>query len=370
MMANTKAAPPSGESTGSQNAVQPNDFTRASKRLTEPFYDNQIALGAGAKTIQQIDLPAIGYLRNVVIDVEVSGTTGATYNPDAPYNVLQQIMLKDVNSQPIFLASGYNTYLANLLGGYAYFGDPGELPGFSQTATGFRFQLRVPVEIVARNALGALNNQNSAMTYKLALQLAPLDDVYASNGTGATARIRMTLESWAQPQAADVRGVPNTQRPPMEGTTQNWSEYAAPTLVGNNTIRLPRVGNTIRMLVFINRDNTGARTDTGIPAELSMLIDGNNWRRNSFDYEEQRIYELYGYGAAERPAGVWVLALNDDFDGKPGDEMGDFWLATSGATRLEVQGVWTAAGSLEILTNDILAYAGSGGPGQTLGIEG
>jgi hypothetical protein len=367
------ATPPNGGTKQQKQVQQPNPFTRASKRLTEPFADLSRALSASAQTLEQQDVPAQGYLRFIVINVTVSGTTGATYLPDAPYNVLESVQLTDVNGQPIVLLSGYDLYIANAFGGYAQNGDPKNYPGFSQSATGFSFQLRIPVEIVQRNALGALPNMNAAMTYKVKVSLAPIDDVYATNGTGATANITMLMEAWAQPMAADLNGVPNTPRPPHEGTTQNWSEYVKGITVGQNTVRMTRVGNVIRNLVFINRDASGDRTDTGIPVELRLLIDGKTWRQNSFAYEQQRIFELYGYGAGDRPAGVWILPLTDDFDGTPGEEMGDYWLATTGATRLELQATWTAAGSLMILTNDILAFAGNagnGGAGQTLGSEG
>lgn len=370
MIPNTKTAP-SGESAGAKSAQLPNPFTKASKRLTEPFADVSRPLTASAQTLQQIDVPATGYLRSPVLDVHVTGTTGATYNADAPWNILESVQLADVNGQPLVQLSGYDLYLANLLGGYAFHGDPADYPGFVQSATETRFQLRIPVEIVQRNALGSLANMNAAMTYKVKVTLAPIADVYASNGTGATVQIRATAESWSNPQPADLNGVPNSVTPPALGTTQNWSEYVAPVVNGMNTIRFPRVGNTIRNLVFINRDASGDRTDTGIPSELSLLIDGNQWRRNSFTYELQRIHELYGYGAGTRPVGVWVLPLTDDFDGTPGDEVGDYWLPTTGATRLELQGVFSAAGSLTVLTNDILAWADrTAGPGQTLGSAG
>lgn len=361
------AAPPTGQTEGTAAAVAANSFTKASKRITEPFADITRALSASAQTVPQIDVPANGYLRSIVLDVEVSGTTGATYNDDAPWNVLENVTLSDVNGQPIVMLSGFDLYLANLYGGYVAHADPKDYPGYASSGTGFSFQLRIPVEIVQRNALGCLANLNAAMTYKVKITLAPIASVYASNGTGASLHLRATCESWSNPLAADMFGVPNTTTPPALGTTQNWSEYVAPVTVGQNTIRLPRVGNVIRNLVFVNRDSSGDRTDTGLPSELSLLIDGNQWRRNSFAYELQRMYELYSYGTGDRPAGVWVLPLTDDFDGMPGDELGDYWLQTSGATRLELQGAFSAAGSLTVITNDILAWAApTAGPGQTL----
>jgi len=364
-----QAAPPAGTTSEQRRAITPNAFTKASKRKVEPFADLSSTLGTSAKTIQQIDVPATGYLRHIVLDVQVDGVTAATYVADAPWSILSSVMLSDVNGQPIVLLSGYDLFLANLLGGYAQNPDPVASPVYSKGATGFRFQLRIPVEIVQRNALGALPNLNASMTYKLKMNLAPSAEVFASVTGTPNVRIRAHVESWTNPVGADVNGVPNVTTPPALGTTQNWTNYASPVVVGQNTIRLPRVGNVLRNLIFVFRDETGARTDAGIPAEVSKFIDGNQWTRNSFTYELQRMWELYGFGASQRPTGVWVVALTDDFDGTPGEEMGDYWLPTSGATRLEVQGTFTAKGSLGVITNDILAVASAGGAGQTLGSD-
>lgn len=361
-------AAPSGGTEKSASAVAPNPFTKASKRKVEPFLDISNTLGTSSKTVQQVDIPATGYLRHVVIDVEVSGVTAATYTADGPWSVLDNVTLADVNGQPIVLLDGYELYLANLFGGYSQNPDPSQSPTFSKGATGFRFQLRVPVEIVQRNALGSLPNLNAAMTYKLKMNLAPSADVFSAVTGTPNVRIRAHVESWVNPAAADVRGVPNTTTPPALGTTQNWSLYSAPVTIGNNTVRLPRVGNTIRNLIFVARDTSGVRTDSILPDEITKLIDGNQWTRNSMQYEQQRIWELYGFGSSQRPAGVWVVALTDDFDGTPGEELGEYWLPTTGATRFEVQGQFKGAGSLSVLTNDILAVSSpTGGAGQTLG---
>src|SRR3990172_5418474 len=146
------AAPASGKTDGTKAAVQANPFTKASRRMIEPIDDISTSLIASARNLQQQDVPATGYLRHVLIDVEASGTVGATYTADAPWSVFEQVGLTDVNGQPMTLLSGGDLFLANLLGGYAFFGDPRDNPNYALTATGFRFQLRVPVEIVQRNA--------------------------------------------------------------------------------------------------------------------------------------------------------------------------------------------------------------------------
>jgi hypothetical protein len=334
-------------------------FTKASVRKTETFLDETRALKASAVSIPQVDVPATGWLRHLVLTVTCDSGDGATFHDDAPWNIIDSITFRDVNGHPVHTLSGFDLFLANLTGAYTQHSDPRRLPGYKADATGVKFQLRIPLEIIARGALGVLANTNSGMLYKLQIVLAPAADVFASNAPAApSVRITGVVESWSN------SGV----KPPAEGTTQNWSEHVAPLVQGKNTVRFPRVGNAIRNLVLVNRDATGARTDALWPDEVGIFKDGNQWHQAPKAYFDQRAVELYGYDL-NLPVGVLVLPFTDDFDGTPGEEMGDFWIQTTGATRLELQGVFKAAGALEILTNDILAVAAPGGAGATLGAQ-
>lgn len=359
-----KTAPPA-----SKGVVAVNEFTKAGKRKTETFTDVTAILGASAVNLPQIDVPATGWLRHLVLSFTVAGGAAATLVADGVAALIDSITFKDVNGQPLHTLSGYNLGIANLFGAYVQHADWRKQFGYSDNpVTGLAFTLRIPVEIIARGALGCLNNLNSAMTYKVQVTLAPAAKVFAANPP-AVPTVRMTgiVESWSNPATADLRGVPNQTRPPAEGTTQNWSEFVAPVLVGQNTIRLPRVGNAIRNLVLIARDAAGVRSDAVMPAQIGIYFDGNQWHSVSTDYFRRRAVELYGMAPADFPAGVLVLPFTDDFDGTPGEEVGDFWLQTSGATRFELQFVGAVAGSLTVLTNDVLAIAAPSGPGATLG---
>lgn len=346
-----------------------NPFTKASRRKTETFIDVSDSLGTSAKQLRQVDVPATGYLRHLVLTVELSGYTAGAYTADGPWNVIDNVTLSDVNGSPIVLLSGYELFLANLLGGYTQNSDPRNGADFAQTATGCKFTLRVPVEIIQRNAFGALVNLNAAMTYKLRVALAPSAVVFSAVTGAVTVKVTGIVESWSNPPSADLRGVPNATTPPALGTTQNWSTQTSPVTIGQNTHRLSRVGNTIRNLVLTARDATGARTDAVLPDQIAMYFDGNQVHNVPVAYFRRRAAELYGYPPASFPQGVIVLPYTDDFDGTPGEEVGDYYLGTSGATRLEFQGSWKAAGSVGITTNDILAGVGSGGAGATLGAQ-
>lgn len=366
------AAPPKTAHTTTPNksaAVAVNEFTKAAKKKTETFMDLQAVLGASAITLPQQDIPATGWLRHLVLTFTVTGGAAATLVADGVAALIDSITFKDVNGQPLHTLSGYDLALANLFGAYTQHADFRKNFGYSaDPVAGLKFSLRVPVEIIARGALGVLNNLNGSMTYKLGITLAPAAKVFATNAPAVpSVRVTGIVESWSNPAPNDLRGVPNQTRPPAEGTTQNWSEFVSPVLVGQNTIRLPRVGNAIRNIVLIARDAAGVRSDAVLPSVLSIFFDGNQWHNCSVDYFRQRACELYGYAPADFPAGVLVFPYTDDFDGTPGEEVGDFWLQTSGATRFEYQFVGTTAGSLTVLTNDVLAIAAPSGPGATLG---
>lgn len=366
------AAPPKVAHTttpAKSTVVAVNEFTKAAKRKTETFMDLSAVLGASAVNLPQVDVPATGWLRHLVLTFTVTGGAAATLVADGVAALIDSITFKDVNGQPLHTLSGYDLGLANLFGAYTQHADWRKLPGYSNDpVAGLAFTLRIPVEIIARGALGCLNNLNSAMTYKVQVTLAPAAKVFAANPPAVpTCRVTGIVESWSNPAPQDLRGVPNQTRPPAEGTTQNWSEFVAPVLVGQNTIRLPRVGNAIRNIILIARDVAGVRSDAVMPANIGIYFDGNQWHTVSTDYFRRRAVELYGYAPADFPAGVLVLPWTDDFDGTPGEEVGDFWLQTSGATRFELQFVATVAGSLTVLTNDVLAIAAPSGPGATLG---
>lgn len=354
--------------------VMANPFTKASTKKSETFADITQALdAASSRRLPQLDVPATGYLRHVWLLVDITAPAGGTLAADAPWNLFDSIVFTDVNGQSLVELSGYELFLMNLFGGITQNSDPRRHSTYSNVVTAVSFALRIPLEIIQRNALGALPNLNSAMTYKVKLVAAPISTIYSVvPGAGAvTARIRLVAESWANPQPADLRGVPNMQTPPALGTTRNLTSEIKPVANGANTQRFSRVGNTIRNHILVTRDGSGVRSSGILPLEVLLLKDGNQLHRSPLAYMVHRMCELYDILPADIPAGVYVWPYTDDFDGTPGEEAGDYWLQTTGATRLEMQGTFRAAGSLAILTDDILAFQSNAnsGAGATLGAQ-
>lgn len=346
-------------------------FTKASREHTEgAFVDNTVSaasFGAGPTQIGPFDIPAFGYARSILLLVQATGGAAGLNNAvsaaDGPWSVIRSVVLKDVNGQPIIGPfTGYDLMLVNKWGGYSFDGDPTRHPSFSDVATtgNFTFRLRLPIEIVARNALGALANMNASSTYKLEITVADNADVYSTSpDTLPAVRFRAYLEAWAPPSAQDARGNPQETEPRGLGTTQYWSKATYNTAVGANTIRLARVGNLIRTLIFVVRDENNAREGADAPDPLQLHLDGRIIHNEASLIRRDLMAERYGYALeavtnADDDEGVFVYDFSHDFDGKPGGELGDLWLPSVQSTRFEFVGtISNAAGTLDVLTNDI-----------------
>jgi hypothetical protein len=367
-------------------------FVRASAEHSEPVgYDVSTVLTNGVQTLPDIQVPAYGFLRSIVLVVTATGgaaSTGLVLNQDAPFNVLQNIVLQEPNGAQICnFPSGYDLYLANKFGGYRFGTDPRNSPNYaigSATAGATGFALRIPVEVNNRDALGSLPNQNSGALFRVKLNLnaavAANTGLYtAGTLTSTTIRVRAFAEEWDQPEDS-TDGVANQTVPPAVNTTQYWSRQDFPVNAGAANIRLTRMGNYIRNLIFVFRDSSGQRTvaqDGFFPDPASLYYDTRPLDTLSRQQWLDRQMEKYGYvahvGRGINAAGVevagasfppntgqgrdlcvWPYDFAHEFDGKVGAENRSLWLPTWSSTRFEIgNGTWGGAGTLTVLTNDV-----------------
>ncbi len=345
-------------------AVVRNRFVNASAEHCEPFYDSgQVAAGT---ELSNIEVAANGYLSGILVRVDVTSTgnsAAVALREDGPFNIISSVRLADINGANLIGPfTGYDWYNAAKFGGYAFQNNAKLNPVYVQSSTGAgatagteSFMMRIPVQINPRDAYGALPNMNAASTFKLFFSIASLASAFSTppNGT-VTVRVRCELETWLVPQRADAAGVPNEQTPPSLGSYQRWVSNTFPIVSGGNTLRLPNVSNLIRNLVFIYRLAAGTRADTEFPDSLELRIDGYARDQIRKDSVRFRMWERYNYPTAELDTGVYVWDWTHELDGKPGFETRELWLPTNSATRLELVGTFTAAGSLTVLTNDVI----------------
>lgn len=352
----------------SQAAAAVKPFYRASMEHRESAgIDKTIAQTASDQDLGAFPIPAYGYLRALVLVVTVSGGSGGTpvFAGDAPFNFLKNIVIQEPNGATIFQAnSGYDLMLIDKYGGYRAFGDPRSYPFFTSAVPNTTFQLRIPLELRNRDGLGALPNQNSAAAFQLRMTVAASTTVYSTPPTVLpNIRIRVFAEEYDQP-AISSDGTPNQTTPPAMNTTQYWSPQIFPVSVGNQTIRLTRVGNYLRNLLFVYRDATNTRVTYASgnwPDITQFYFDTRPVDTIQADVWRSQIYERYGYGGQGRANqaaqglddGLYPYDFCHEFDGQVGNELNDGWLATLSSTRLELQGTFGVAGTLTVLTNDV-----------------
>jgi len=369
---------------GNQQVLPVVPFIRASAEHREPAgIDVSRLLTTSDQDLGVFDIPAYGYLRRIVLLVTAAGGTGGspavTVNEDAPWTTLKNIALTEPNGATLSsFTSGYGVHLANKWGGFkdpagADFKASPTFNAIAATFASYSYMTAIPVELDLRSGLGALPNQNAAATFKLRMTLAKVGDIVGGTlpTTLPTVRVRAFIECWDQPETSTA-GATNQLTPPAMNTTQFWTEQTYNVNAGAQTIRLTRVGNYIRNVVFVFRragtSRANGETDWPDPATLYLdtrpldIIEFNNWKH--------QMYERTGFGAtlgATTPAadtpqaldnGVRVYDFTHEFDGLLGRENRDLWLPTLGSTRLEIQGSFANAGNLTVYTNDV-AIAGS-----------
>lgn len=349
-----------GSSTQRGDAARPVTalrFTASAHEHREPINVQNFTLNANAQQSNpsNIPIPAYGFISHVLLLVTWTGGVAGTFNADAPWDFFQSVSIQDVNGA--YLQNpmdGFGLLMENVYGGYAYRQDPRLSPIFNNTVTAGGFMIRVPVQVTRHNAYGALANQNAAAPYLLQYTVNPTGSVYTANPTTQpTWTVQAFLESWTQPNARDLKGRPQAQLPPLHGSTQQWSIYTKAIAAGNNVTQLPRVGNTIRTIIIIARDGTGARNDAVFPNPFSLNLDSRVLTQEVQLLRQQVQTEGLEPNTA-RDVGVHVFYFNNSILGHIGDESSDLWVPTVQSTRLELSGNSTTAGNLQIVTNDIV----------------
>jgi len=379
--AQTRKAPAPAKGNAPPQMRRP--FVVGTRRVDKSTYDNNKAMTGGQQGMPQHELDANGFLSGVYILVETSAasSTGAgttvTYTADAPFSALGDVQLLDVNSKPIIGATinGYDLYIINKYGGYAFSEDAKQSPVFTQTsgtgtaAGNFSFVLRLPVELVQRNALGALINKNNVATFKINCTLAGTGDVYSiAPNTLPTVRLRYQQFGWMDPNSADMKGNPTEQNPPGVNSVQYWSKQTYALNAGALNQRLIGIDSMLRNLVFRLDAATGARLtgendwpdpftflyETALPIQRIRAI----WRH--------MLQQDYGYvnaveTAGGRDNGIYVEPYCKDFFLKPGGELTNQYLPVSSATALAVSGSIGGAGAhtLTVLVNKVVPANGN-----------
>lgn len=314
--------------------------------------------------------PVGGYMRYLDLSIVASGGTSAgtaTQTADAPFNVIQNLFLRDPYGQPIIQASGFSLYLILLYGGQAgavtFGNDATRLPSYSvlQTATGagngnFTFSLDLPLELDS-SGYCSLPSMNAASQPQLQLQFNPSATVYGGTAPTTLPTLTATVDEalWMAP-------VDNPQiAPPDVGSSAQWSEARAATPVAASAFQrivLPRVGTFIHTLILILRDATGARVEAWPTGDLSLWVDGVPVFFESLLERRDRMYREFGPAispgvgagagavAQSAPAGVIVYSFRSAVQTFVSNaDTYDLLLPTTPATLLEIAGTFGSTGT-------------------------
>jgi hypothetical protein len=360
-------APVGQQKKGTAAATTLIPFARSSKwHVEQGDTRSGIAINVAAPGTFNFPIPSYGFLSAVLLTVQASGGSGvaAVAYEDAPWSMIQSLVLQDVNGVPIWQLSGYHGYLASKFGGYRLFGPDvsAQTSVYQPVQTNGNFKYILPIYLEFGNdGLGCLPNMDASARYNLQVILASgtaaaTGPVYTTAPTGyPTLSMQVEVLCRSQPPAVDMFGNRNSITPPAVGTIQYWTLQTFTALTGAQTLQLTRVGNLIRNHILVFRDTAnGTRAtaeSTDIP--LSAEFDWDSGVRYISNTATQRQLQFLSQGY-DNPNGVVFYSNTLDPDKLAFSEYGDEWMATMGATKLTLRFTPQASCGLSVLTNDIV----------------
>jgi len=326
--------------------------------------------GAQPTPVSPIQVPAVGFLSHLVLEVTVTGTGGTTpaFTADAPFNVIQAVAFKTAAGNDIIAPyTGYQLYLANKWGcqfAQAPYSDNRVGRQYSATAPSAHFFLQVPLNIDPKTALGDIPALASNRNYQLSLTLAAISTL-VSGAPNVSVSITGTAWYRSEPPATTQQGVPQQTKPDGLGTLSKWAIEMPGVTPGDKYIPVNEVGNVLRTVIFTLRDSSGARIDTnGWPAVSEIYLDNEQMFRWTQNEWEDYMSKKYGFEAASKDVakgldtGVYVLPFHALAGGMAGDPANSRTqlLPTLDTESFQIRGVsfGSASSTLEILTQSII----------------
>lgn len=274
-------ASPGGAPSTSKQAVPQIPFVIGSRNSSRfSFTMVTTALTAASQPLPPVQIPAMGYLKRIELEVTnvAAGGTTPTLTADAPFNVLAGVELRNSSGNDLIVPlTGYQMYLLEKYGCQDFDAPMGDMradPTYTAVAVGgsFHFILSIPCEISPADGFGAIPALASNRSYQLQLTLAALGTVISSNPT-MTVSIVGTAVYWTEPVAASASGVAQATAPLYNGSLNLWQLEPQPVTPGDKYIKSNNVGNVLRTLIFVLRTAAGARTQADWPAVAELYLD-------------------------------------------------------------------------------------------------
>jgi hypothetical protein len=362
-----------------------------STRAQSTFAANIVApaaLGAGQIPLPVQQIRPQGFLRalRLIVTATTAGNAAAvTFQNDAPWNLLQNVILSSPGSD-VYLGplDGYALYTVHKYAAMAAgLRDPLAYPanvktvGAGATGGSFQFEVDIPVEIDSRNGFGVLQNQNGAELFNLQLTLNTAASIYGiAPTTPPTVTIQVVMDYYSQPAASNGK-VAQATAPIGNGSYSLIQSQMINPIAASSTGRqqVTNTGTILRGIAIIFRTPAGVRTEADIPALSQLYLGGQQLLYKNYLAWRNQINEEYGLiGAPVATPAVsapdnGVMVITDWMNsGSGGDRKVDGssnrsqWLPTGRGTFLEyeaTQPYGAGIGSIQILTFGVKPIDGS-----------
>jgi hypothetical protein len=330
-------------------------FLIASNIYVEKFDSRAQLLDANTHPVTVNVIPN-GFLSGVRVEFRSTGGAGGTgVTADNPWNLFANIELDNIDGANIvYPMAGWSHYIGEWMF-RPWTGDPAKRFDYAQSINPSG-SLFIQPEI--RGTAGVLANTDARSQYKIAYTLAAVSTVATGTTTAPTVTTNLYLETWAQPDKADLHGNAQEAVPPgLNVQTLRRHQVGALNAAGAaNTIQLANTGNELRGVLAVTRDSTGARVD-GFSDPIRFRLDTRAmgvFSPNELFNQMGDNYDQLANGTSVRPTGVYMWQRFRD----PGDFQGQAWLTTTNAT----YAIWetttaagvTGTGTWELITDEVI----------------
>lgn len=347
-------------------------FAVASQYSTRPSFDLPVqTLAASAPTqVSPVQIPAVGYLQGLLLEVTVTGTGGTTpaFTADGPWNVIQSINFRNASGVNLIAPlTGYDLFLINKYGGqsapgFGPYAQPDFGFNFAEVAPSAHFFLWLPLGLDPSDAYGVIPALASNANYQMEMSLAAVSTVL-TGAPAVTVAVSATAHYFDLPAATNQAGVGQATSPASQAVSV-WQKETPTVSPGNQLVQSFNVGNVIRNHIITLRNSSGARIDTnGWPSLLELYLDNQPRFSLSKAEHEYLMARWYGLGAATKDVvngldtGVYVVpfhTLLGSASGDPANTRAQL-LPTLNATLLQYrfQDFGSAASRVEIMTEAV-----------------
>lgn len=327
-------------------------FRLASNVYVEKFDVNAVTTGTSSQP-RTVNVIPNGFMSGVRVQMRSTGGTTGTLTADGCAAVYTNVELDNIDGANIvYPMAGYAHQI-----GQEFFrpwlGDPARRFDYA-LSNNPSMSLLIQPEV--RGTAGVLANTDARSQYKISYTVNTTAGFITSAGTNPTVTTTLYLETWAQPDAKDLRGNPQ-EAVPMGLNLQTLRRHQILTLNGAssaNTFQLANTGNELRGFILIVRDSSNVRQDW-LTDPMRVRLDTRamgTWSPDELFNRMGDFFDFLANGTSARPTGVYVWTRFLD----PGDNQGEGWLATTNATYLIIESATSASGgvgTVELITDEV-----------------